>query len=125
MIIGSMRNWSKNALEWNLANDPTYGPHTPGGCTECKGALTIGGSITKNVGYYIIAQASKFVPQGSVRIASTESGSLSSVAFVRPDGKKVLLVLNDGSTDIVFNIKYKGKWAYTGLPAGSAGTYIW
>lgn len=125
VVIGSMRNWSKNALEWNLANDPTYGPHTPGGCTECKGALTIGGSITKNVGYYIIAQASKFVPQGSVRIASTESGSLSSVAFVRPDGKKVLLVLNDGSTDIVFNIKYKGKWAYTGLPAGSAGTYIW
>ncbi len=45
VIIGSMRNWSKNALEWNLANDPSYGPHTLGGCTECKGALTISGSI--------------------------------------------------------------------------------
>ncbi|WP_435525100.1 glycoside hydrolase family 30 protein [Chryseobacterium indoltheticum] len=33
VIIGSMRNWSKIALEWNLANDPEYKPHTPGGCT--------------------------------------------------------------------------------------------
>ena len=41
VVIGSMRNWSKSALEWNLASDPTYNPHTPGGCTECKGALTI------------------------------------------------------------------------------------
>ena len=47
VIIGSMRNWSRNALEWNLANDPGFGPHTPGGCTECKGALTIGGTVTK------------------------------------------------------------------------------
>lgn len=125
VIIGAMRNHSKIALEWNLANDLTYGPHTPGGCTECKGALTIGGNITRNVGYYIVAQVSKFVPAGSVRIASTESSGLGSVAFLRPDGKKVLLVLNDGPSDIVFNIKYKGKWAVTGLPAGSAGTYIW
>lgn len=44
VIIGTMRNWSRVALEWNLANDPSYGPHTPGGCTECKGALTIDGS---------------------------------------------------------------------------------
>jgi glucosylceramidase len=50
VIIGSMRNWSLNALEWNLANDASYGPHTPGGCTTCKGALTItGSSIQRNV----------------------------------------------------------------------------
>ncbi len=24
VIIGSMRNWSRNALEWNLANDPAF-----------------------------------------------------------------------------------------------------
>ncbi len=35
VIIGSMRNWSKVALEWNLASDGSYNPHTPGGCTEC------------------------------------------------------------------------------------------
>ena len=29
VIIGSMNNWSRNALEWNLANDFSFGPHTP------------------------------------------------------------------------------------------------
>ena len=125
VIIGSIRNWSKVALEWNLASDPNYQPHTPGGCTECKGALTISGTITRNVGYYIIAQVAKFVPPGSLRISSTEAGGLYSVAFVRPDGKKVLLVLNDGSTNTTFNIKYKGKWAVVTMPAGAAGSFVW
>lgn len=125
VVIGSMRNWSKVALEWNLANDPDYGPHTPGGCTQCKGALTIGTAITKNVGYYIIAQVAKFVPPGSVRIASNITGNLQNVAFVTPSGKKILLVLNEGSTATTFNIRFKGRWAAITLPAGSAGTFIW
>jgi glucosylceramidase len=125
VIIGSMRNWSKIALEWNLANDPNYGPHTVGGCTECKGALTIGASVNKNVGYYIVAQASKFIPAGSVRISSTQTTNLSTAAFKRADGKKVMLVLNDANATASFNIKYKGKWVNVSLPALSAGTFIW
>jgi glucosylceramidase len=126
VVIGSMRNWSKNALEWNLANDPAFGPHTPGGCTECKGALTLNGNnVTRNVAYYIIAHASKFVPAGSVRIASNVTSSLQNVAFKTPAGKKVLIVLNDASSNQVFNINFKGKWITTALGAGSVGTYIW
>ncbi len=126
VIIGSMRNWSRNALEWNLANDAVYGPHTPGGCTVCKGALTIsGGIITRNVAYYIIAHASRFVPDGSVRIKSDLYGSLQNVAFKRPDGKKVLIVLNDDVSAQTFNIKFKGKWVTTALDAGAAASYIW
>lgn len=126
VIIGSMRNWSRNALEWNLANDPAYDPHTNGGCTECKGALTIGSDdITRNVAYYIIAHASKFVPPGSVRIASNIQGTLNNVAFLRPDKKKVLIVENDGNDTQSFSIKFNGKYATTSLPAGAVGTYVW
>ena len=126
VVIGSMRNWSRIALEWNLANDPTYGPHTAGGCTECKGAVTIAGSsFSHNVGYYIVAHASKFVPAGSVRIASNLVTNLPNVAFKTPSGKKVLLVLNEGTTDLSFNIKYKGKWVVTTLSAGAVATYVW
>lgn len=127
VIIGSMRNWSKTALEWNLANNASFGPNTPGGCTTCKGALTINSSdsFTRNVGYYIIAHASKFVPTGSVRIASNNSGNLNTVAFKTPAGKKVLLVENDGETTTLFNIKYNGTWITTSLEGNSVGTYIW
>lgn len=125
IVIGSMRNWSRVALEWNLASDPSYNPHTPGGCTECKGALTIGTTITRNVAYYIIAHASKFVSPGSVRIGSNITGNLYNVAFKRPDGKKVLIVENDGNASSSFNIRFNNKWVTTTLPAGGVGTYIW
>lgn len=126
VIVGSMRNWSRNALEWNLANDPNFGPHTPGGCTQCKGAITIdGANYSKNVSYYIIAHASKFVPPGSVRIFSPLVTSLPNVAFKRPDGKKVLIVLNDSGGARAFNIKFNGKWAVASLANGAVGTYVW
>lgn len=126
VIIGTMRNWSKLAMEWNLANDPSYGPHTPGGCTECKGAATINGSaVTRNVAYYIIAHASKFVPPGSVRIESNYAGIIQNVVFLRPDGKKVMIALNEGPTPYTFNLKHKGKWAPVKLEGKSVVTLIW
>lgn len=125
VIIGTMINWSKIALEWNLASDPNYDPHTPGGCTECKGALTLNGTITRNVGYYIIAHASKFVPPGSVRIASSTTSTVHHVAFQTPEGKKVMIALNDGANAVNFNIKYQNKWAVANLPAGAVATYVW
>jgi glucosylceramidase len=108
-----------------LANDPTFNPHTPGGCTECKGALTLVGTITRNVAYYIIAHASKFVPAGSVCIGSNNTATLQTVAFKTPAGKKVLIVENDGTTDATFNIRFNNKWTATTLPAGAVGTYTW
>ena len=125
VIIGTTRNWGKVALEWNLASDGNYHPHTPGGCTECKGAVTLGGAISRNVSYYIVAHASKFVPAGSVRIASNIVGNLSNVAFKTPDGRKVLIVENDGPIEANFNIRVKGQWVTTTLAAGAVATYVW
>jgi glucosylceramidase len=127
VIIGSMRNWSKNALEWNLANDGSFGPQTPGGCTDCKGGITItsGNSYIKNVAYYIIAHASKFVPSGSTRISTNIVGNLNNLAFKTPTGNKVLIVENDGNSSEIFNIKFNGKWITSSLEAGAVGTYTW
>jgi glucosylceramidase len=125
LIIGATRNWSRNVLEWNLANNPDLGPHTAGGCSSCLGALTIGTNITRNVSYYIIAHASKFVRPGSVRISSNIAGNLQNVAFQRPDGKKVLIVLNDGGDSQNFNIRYKDKIVTISLGGGSVGTFVW
>lgn len=126
LIIGATRNWSRNVLEWNLAADPGYNPHTPGGCTSCLGALTIGGStVTRNVSYYIIAHASKFVRPGSVRIGSNHAGDIVTVAFKNPAGKKVLIALNKGTGAASFNIKFNGKMVTTSLNGGAVGTYVW
>jgi len=125
LIIGATRNWSRNVLEWNLAADSSYHPHTDGGCTRCMGALTIGNTVSRNVSYYIIAHASKFVRPGSVRIASTQTPTLQTVAFKNPEGKKVLIVLNIGSAPESFNIKFNGKAVAANLEGGAVGTFVW
>ncbi|TBH69777.1 glucosylceramidase [Aquirufa antheringensis] len=97
VILGAVNNHAKTAIEWNLANDPSYGPHTPGGCTECLGALTISGQdIIRNQSYYIVMQAARFVPAGSIRLGIDVPEGIQAAAFKRPDGKTVLLVQNEG-----------------------------
>ena len=97
VILGAVNNHAKTAIEWNLANDPSYGPHTLGGCTECLGALTISGQdIIRNQSYYIVMQAARFVPAGSVRLGIDVPEGIQAAAFKRPDGKTVLLVQNEG-----------------------------
>jgi glucosylceramidase len=126
LIIGAPQNWSRNVLEWNLATDVTLGPHTVGGCSTCQGALTISGqSIQRNVSYYIIAHASKFVRPGAVRIATPTIANLPNVAFKNTDGSKVLIVFNGASASQAFNIQFNGKIVTSTLNAGSVATYIW
>ena len=126
IVIGTMSNWSSMVLEWNLANDPTFGPHTPGGCTECLGALTIAGSdIKRNVSYYIIGQVAPFIPAGSARIQTKSSNTqIQSIGFKRPDGKKVLVALNTGK-EAVFTIDFEQKKYNFTLPEKSASTIVW
>ncbi|MFC5281937.1 glycoside hydrolase family 30 protein [Pedobacter alpinus] len=125
LIIGATRNWSRNVLEWNLAADENYQPHTDGGCSTCLGAITVNSTVKKNTAYYIIAHASKFVRPGSVRIASNQMTDLPNVAFKTPDGKKVLIVLNKSGINQNFNIKFKDKAVSTSLKVGSVATYVW
>jgi glucosylceramidase len=127
IIIGATRNWSRNVLLWNLAADPNNGPHTnDGGCTGCRGAVTIDGDrVTRLLAYYTLAHASKFVRPGSIRIESNTLESLPSVAFKSPDGKKVLIVANTGSAAEKFDVRSGTNFFTTSLNAGSVGTYIW
>ncbi|MFC0778896.1 RICIN domain-containing protein [Flavobacterium sp. HJSW_4] len=128
VVIGSTTNWSKTVLEWNTANNPSFGPRTPGGCTSCLGAITVNNSTsyTKNVAYYIIGQISKFVKPGAVRIASSStSGSISSVAFKNPDGSTALVVYNSGGSSNTIKV-VSGSAAFNyAVPASSAVTFTW
>lgn len=152
MIIQTMRNWSRNVILWNLAADPLNDPHTDnGGCSMCQGAITIDGNkVRRNIAYYTIAHASKWVEPGSFRIASTEAGDsivsltedeerpglirsaliqkadvLPNVAFRTPKGKIVLIVANTSFYKRNFEIQYHGRFALLELEPGAVGTYLW
>jgi len=125
VLIGATRNWSRVVLEWNLASDPFCGPHTAGGESRCVGALTIDGDqVERNVAYYIIAHAAKWIRPGSVRIDS-DAQALPNAAFLTPNGTVVLIALNDQAEPQTFAIAYGGKTALATLPAYSVATYHW
>jgi len=127
VVIGSMRNWSKSVIEWNLATNSSYGPKTPGGCSECLGAVTVNSSssITRNVSYYIISQVSKFVQPGAVRIESNTTASISNVAFSNPDGSKVVLAYNSSGGAQNVKVVFGGQSFVYSLPGSSAATFVW
>jgi glucosylceramidase len=127
LTIGSTRNWAKTVLEWNLSSNPENKPFTDrGGCDRCLGGVTIDkDKVTRNAAYYVVAHASSFVRSGSVRIASNVVDKLPNVAFKTPEGKKVLIVLNDSDAAQTFAIKDGKNNALATLNAGSVATFVW
>ena len=151
LIVGATRNWSRNVILWNLAADPKNDPHTDnGGCPMCQGAVTLDGDkVSRNLAYYVVAHASKMVRPGSVRIGSTAKGdenvnlngdeersgalrvstdvsdALPNVAFKTPEGKIVLIVVNDSYGVNSFRVQYNGQFASFKLNPGAVGTYVW
>jgi glucosylceramidase len=127
ILIGALRNWSKNVILWNLAADPGYNPHTDnGGCSICQGAVTIDGdNVVRNLSFYVIAHASKFVPVGSYRIESSLTTKVSNVAFLTPEGKRVLIISNNSAEpQLVKVVEGDQSFSYT-INRGSSLTHIW
>ena len=127
LVIGTARHWARGVALWNLALDERHGPHL-GGCGNCRGVVTVNsvtGAVTRNVEYYALAHASRFVRAGAVRIASTSTAELETVAFRNGDGTKVLIALNPGPAERQFAVRDGARAFAATLPAGAVATLVW
>jgi len=129
LVIGSTRGWAKGVLMWNLALDENYGPHL-GGCKDCRGVVTINsktGAVTRNIEYYALGHASKFVRRGAQRIASpAQVGGMDTVAFRNADDGSIALIVSNGEAhNRRFTVGSGARrFAYT-LPKHSVVTFTW
>jgi glucosylceramidase len=124
LVIDTTRNWARGVLFWNLALDNQDGPHL-GGCKDCRGVVTIDaatGAVTRNVEYYALAHASRFVLPGAHRIASSGENN---VAFVNPDGSIALLVANGDAQPRALAVRVGSQGFRYTLPASSVATFTW
>ncbi len=129
LFVGGTRNWATAVLWWNLALDPSGGPHV-GGCADCRGMVTVDPttqSVTRNVEYWALAQASVATRPGAVRISSTTygNGNLESTAFRNPDGTIALLVVNSATGPRTFQIQDGALSRPITLQGGSVATFHW
>lgn len=126
IVVGSLRNWSRSIIEWNLSSNSQLEPHTDGGCDRCLGGITIeGDAVKRNAGYYVMAHISKYVRPGSERLFTNYTDDLPNVAFVTPNQEIVLLVLNNSEVRQEFNVIQGDNKYTTALDPGSVSTYVW
>ena len=127
LIIGASNNWSRGTLLWNLALDPSHGPHT-GGCADCRGVVTVDsstGAITRNVEYYVLGHASRFVMPGAYRVAMTRRGDeFEAAAFVNVDGSRIAII-HRKTGDGLLPISLDGERYEVALAHGSVVTLRW
>lgn len=128
LIIGTVRTGARGVALWNLALDERGGPHL-GGCGNCRGVLTIdsrSGVVSRNVEYYALAHAGRFVPPGARRIASTTGAAgLETVAFRNLDASTVLIVVNPSATAMTFTVRDGGRRFESRIPGASVATLRW
>lgn len=108
--IDILRNDAKTFILWNIALDENNGPTVPGfGKSTCRGLLKINQqdkSYSFTQDYYGLAHFSKFIFPGAIRISSTESENIKSVAFRNKDHSTVLVLFND--SDLEISLKVEG-----------------
>jgi glucosylceramidase len=132
LVLGVTRNWGRTVINWNLALDPSGGPHR-GGCDTCTGVLTVGSgdAVSENAEYFTLGHLARFVRPGAVRIASTSfgttgwNGQIMDAAFRNPNGSTALVVHNENDDPRTFAVAEGGaSFTYT-LPGGALATFTW
>lgn len=96
--------------DWNILLDETGGPNHVGNfCFAPVHADTRTGQLIYTNSYYYLGHFSKFIQPGAKRIgvASTRD-KLSTSAFINPDGKIIVMVLNRSDDKIEYKLWLKG-----------------
>jgi glucosylceramidase len=125
IVIGALRNWSRTALEWNLASDPEYALHTPRGAVGAMGGVTIGATIKRNPGYFLMAHSARFIRPGSLRVYSSDLDQLPNVTCLTPESRMVMLIMNDADGARRIRVRHRGACATLELGKGDVATLRW
>jgi len=112
--------------DWNVLLDEKGGPNHVGNfCFAPVHADTKTGAITYTNSYYYIGHFSKFIKPGAKRIASSASrDKLLTTAYINPDGKIAVVVMNKGEEKIDYLLWIKGKAAKVSSAPHSIATLI-
>lgn len=140
-LIRAMRNWSRSYIAWQLVLHPDGTPDQGHGCMgsdwHCVGVVSVDEhaphTVRRQWDFAYLGHASKFVPRGARRVDSGPMGNLQAqtmgpidnVAFVNPDGTRVLVAYNSSESEQTFQVAWHGVAFTASVPARSAATFTW
>lgn len=125
-MINDFNNGTAAWTDWNVLLDETGGPNHKGNfCFAPIIADTRTGEVHYTYEYYYVGHISKFVKKNAQRIGTSSNRDfLLATTFMNPDGKMVMVVMNEGDADTDYNLWIEGKSAKLNAPAHSIQTVI-
>jgi glucosylceramidase len=123
-MINDFNNGTVAWTDWNILLDEKGGPnHVSNFCFAPLHADTRTGQLIYTNSFYYIGHFSKFIRPGAKRIASSPSRSaLTSTAFMNPDGKVAVVVMNKGDKEVSYYLWVAGEAAQVLSPPHSIQT---
>ena len=132
VTLGTVNQWCKAVLVWNLMLDVNMGPNLDGGCQTCFGAVDIAldyKTITRNSHYYVISHMSSVVRPNAIRIGAAQrslvKNGLVYSAFRNNDGTYAVVVLNNGDEAVNATISDGQRHFKALIPAQSVVSCNW
>ncbi|KAH8819272.1 beta-1,6-glucanase Neg1 [Xylogone sp. PMI_703] len=122
-IMGPLQNWASGVIAWTLGSDTSYGPHLSGGCSTCRGLFEVNtgaGTYSKTLDYYIMGQFSRFVPRGSINLATTGShdygggSKFEATSFLNSDGSRTVVMQNNFNNPVYVTVTFNSGDSWSG-----------
>lgn len=125
-MINDFNDGAVGWTDWNVLLDERGGPNHVGNfCFAPVHADTKTGELIYTNSYHYIGHFAKFVRPGARRIAAAPSRSaLLSTAFVNPDGKVSVVVMNPGDKEVTYELWVSGSAAQVVGPPHSIQTLV-
>jgi glucosylceramidase len=125
-MINDFNSGTVGWTDWNVLLDEKGGPnHVANFCFAPVHANTKTGELTYLSSYYYIGHFSKFIQPGAKRIASSPSRSqLLATAFLNPDGKVAVVVMNPSEKEAPYWLWVRGNAAAVNSPPHSIQTIV-
>ena len=125
-MINDFNSGAVGWTDWNVLLDEQGGPNHVGNfCFAPVHADTKSGELTYTNSYYYIGHFSKFVRPGARKIACSPSRSaLLATAFINPDGRVSVVVMNRGDQPVSYFLWLDGNAAEVGSLPHSIQTLV-
>lgn len=126
-IIMDLNNWASGWVAWNVILDERGGPNHVGNfCMAPIICNTKTGELTYMNSFYYLGHFSRFLRPGAKRIiCSSNHDDLLATAFLNPDGKIAVVVMNQTEKEIEFHTWIENQAVKTNSPAHSIVTLVW
>jgi glucosylceramidase len=127
-IIIDLNNWTNGWTFWNFLLDENRAPRHAGGTGPGMSIVTFNtntGELIFNPPYYYFGHFSRFIKPGAKRIACTSNNDdLVASAFINPDGKVAVVIINLRNSKQLFHLWFNGKAAKYAIPAHAIITMV-